>query len=508
MKNTLLAAALLFTTFTALPANAANLSLKKGEQKSVKVNGRKVVCGFQRAKGKWVVVKKVGSKFSIVANPAAKEKAACGKFLSSKLAKSLTNLPGVSTLIRSKRLPSSNANIQDVSGEPPAMVDINDIGVGIFFRSGVVETLRDAPEPNSCGEFFIGANDGESAGYEGAATVEDIGYTFEPLLRSGSNICYARSLASQENLDSGVLTVDAGELPNGQIAGLFKEPSGENARLVKLKFTKNQEVQRSSFIQLTSAQENRNKAQHFGYSFWTCGTNSEGESVKVYEQGVVKLDGTYEVHRVGNDEYGTFDATTSGRLKIEDGELAFDPAVSRTAEVKYLSISEMNRFKASLAVGSDGELSEHFLNLYRGRLSKKFLVANVTGDNLQNAAVTEAAFKDQLVETDLSSRDFSSALEYRDSGYRSAPNNALLSKVADEPLTGSFYEEIGEVDFNSSEFDCNATPDIEVSVNLDLDGAQEIVASCSDEADQVNNFTRENDTLRAILDGYDDDCGS
>jgi hypothetical protein len=388
------------------------------------------------------------------------------------------------------------------------MVDISDIGVGnVFWTSAILETLRELPDSNACGQFFISAVDGQSAGYEGATTVEDIGYTFEPLLRSASNICYARSLPTTANLDSGVLSVVSGELPSGDVTQLFKEPAGNSARVIKINFTADSAVQRSSFIKIAPANENKTNAQHFGYSFWTCGTNSEGVSVKVYEEGMVKLDGTYVVHRVGDDNYGTFDATVRGRLKVESGELEFDPTVARSAEVKYLSISEMNRFKAALTVDSSGALFENFLNRYRGRLSKKVIFAKLSGESVQDAAVTELAFKDQLIEEDLSSRDFLGAIEYRNSGYRSAPGSELISKVSDESLADPFYDDVGSVEFDDSAYDCDAQADIEVSVNLDFEGASEIVASCSDEADQVNNFARENDILRNLLDGFEGLCG-
>lgn len=501
--SSIIASTLLLVT---APAFAGSFTLRKAEQKIIKVSKKSVMCGLH---GKsWQVVKKSGKKFVLVSRPPAAQKTACGKLLGRGKIKSLAQLPADASIIRTKR--RSSATLAAVSGTPPAVIDINDIGSNnVFWRSGTIEGLLSTPADTSkCGEFFISSTDGESAGYEGCNTVEDLGYTFEPLLRSGTNLCYARNLPTQTNVDSGVVTVVSGTLPDDKIANVFTTPSGSTARTVKLSFTSGGQASRTAFIEIAASDTNVSKGAHFSYRYWLCGSNSEGVQVKVYETAQVKLDGTVVVTRVGDDNYGTFNASTSGRLRVESGSLEYDPTVTRTADIRYLSISEMNRFKASLSASSGGLFQERFLNLYRGRLSKKYFEANVDGTTLQDLRVKDLAFKDILTEEDSSVRNFSGGIEYRDSGYRSAPTNTLVSSVAEADLTTTFYDDIGTVTFDSSDYSCTATPDIELAVNLDATGAQTLVSECSDETDQVNNFCREADGLMSILNNYSTTCGS
>ncbi len=499
--------------FFASSVHADSFALKRGAVVSVKVKGQKTLCGLRSGRGaKWTVVKQVGrKKYAVDGRANSAKRKACAGLLARGKIKTLSDLPDDGSLVRVRT--KAKGKSSENSGLPPAVIDINDFGIGIFWKEGVIEGLRSDPaDATQCGEFFQGSDpeDGiTSAGFEGCTAVEDLGYAFEPVLRSGSNLCYVKNLPQQGNLDSGALTVASGDLPEGKIENVFTAPSGSAPRLVKVQFQSSGNVTRSAFVEVAGADTNLANGDHYAYRFWSCGKPSESQPVAVLvrESAAVKLDGSLQVDRAGNDTYGQFDASSKGRLKVEQGSLEFDPEVKRTADVRYLSISGLNRFKAALEVSGNGRISERFLNLYRGRLSQKASIAEVSGQSLADLRVLRAAYKDQLTEESSVVRNFLGALKFDGSYYyRSEKNSDLLSEVQDVDLNGEFFSAIGDVAFDPSDLSCDAVADIVLTLDLENESAEDLVEACNDQSKQIPNFCRENGSILNILESYPLTC--
>jgi hypothetical protein len=498
---------LLLTLGCATTAFAASpkFTLGKNATQQVKVAGKNVLCGL--VGNKWQPVVKVTGKIyrsNSKANTAYKK--ACSALLRKGAFTSLAKLPNLSQVAKVKAA-SKTKSIMDVSGTPPVLSDIGSMAISdLFWRSGVIDAFRaQTPSADQCGEFFLGASDGLSGGFLACTMTEDVGYAFEPILRSGSSLCYMQKFPVAVNGVQGAATVVSGELPDGAITQLFTVPKGSASRVIKVNPTTQGATEKHIFMKIFSAGENAVAGNQYHAKIWFCGKASESapdNQVFSNEDISVSLSGFLKTQHIGSDQYGSFDAIVQGALTADGSTIGFDAAKDRTATVLYRSISDQNHFKAGMTIGADGLISQKFFNLYSGTESKKYMLAKVNGDSLQNLRFTEGAFSQTL-----GSELHSGAIEFRDSVYLSAPANALLDKVQSLSFdTDSFFSAIEDIGAVDPALSCDIAPDVEINLAMDSDVMTTVVEQCEANNKQTNNFCRENDVIKDIMEHYGQLC--
>src|SRR5262249_44142842 len=101
---------------------------------------------------------------------------------------------------------------------------------------------------------------------------------------------------------------------------------------------------------------------------------------------------------------------------------------------------------------------------------------------------------------------FAGGVEYRDTGYRSAPDNEFVSQVeAVNFETDSFYN-AAPTEPTGSTFSCtSARPTITVAVNMAADGMDEIRNTCETEHFEGGQFCA-TDSLDAVRDAFFSAC--
>lgn len=490
--------------------HAAPFKLSSKMKQVITVGNKKVTCGLPGSK--WVVVKSAGKgKFSIDSKATGAQKRACSALLAKGKLRSLSQLPGINSFTRSSGASAKSISKLDVSGTPPSLIDISDIGVSnVFWRSGVIDALKaSAPSQQQCSEFFIGANDGESGGFEACTVAEDVGYAFEPVLRSGVSLCYMKNIPKQKFVDSGAISISAGSLPDGSIENIFLPPVSDASRTIKVAISAGEGNSRTGFIRVNSQASNSAAGSHYRYNLWFCDSQSGELKLRSYETLNVSYSGDIAITSVGLDNYGQYSASVAGRLAVSGDSLVFDQSAERSATVTYQSVSDQNRFKAGITIGTDSLLTQKFLNIYRGVNSNKLSVSQISGDSVQDLKLLAAAFKESLSDGTSQDQNFTGGIEFRDSIYVSAPNNSLVSKVESANFSNdTFYDQVELPEFDDSLYSCTATADVELAMDMTNSDLKEVAENCEQVNKQVNNFCRENDSLRAIQSDYQNLCGS
>jgi hypothetical protein len=149
-------------------------------------------------------------------------------------------LPAGPDAVRSKRrgknrlafIPSGRA----VSGEPPLLVDISSDPANIFWQSEHVNAIANGgATPDQCNTFWGGNSDGESAGFGACTMAEGLGRALELAASGGVSLCYMKSFPSQENLQSGGLSLVSGALPDDDVTQIFSP--GVEPRVIRVDVT-------------------------------------------------------------------------------------------------------------------------------------------------------------------------------------------------------------------------------------------------------------------------------
>ena len=115
----------------------------------------------------------------------------------------------------------------------------------------------------------------------------------------------------------------------------------------------------------------------------------------------------------------------------------------------------------------------------------------------------EGAFKEEF-SREAESFAFSGAVEYRDTGYRAAPESDLVSGMP-EALDDEFYQS-PPTEPTLSTFNCN-TVRADVSIALDLESArmQQIAASCEGNRFESRGFCT-TEGMNAVYNAYFNYC--
>ncbi|RIL06368.1 MAG: hypothetical protein DCC75_10900, partial [Proteobacteria bacterium] len=134
----------------------------------------------------------------------------------------LSKLPyAANAVTKFKRSYSRPGNLRrkDVSGTAPTLASIPGSDISeLFWREGVIDALASGqPNPEACGEFHAGQQDGESGGLGACHLTESVGRAFEDLVSSETSQCYMKNFPTETNLRAGAVVPVSGEFPNGKI---------------------------------------------------------------------------------------------------------------------------------------------------------------------------------------------------------------------------------------------------------------------------------------------------
>ncbi len=465
-------------------------SLKKGQV--VTVSGNKL-CGL--IKSKWSPVKKSGKKYVLD----KKDKKRCASLLApSALKKSgLALIPSASSLLKA----SPSASKLTTSGTAPVLKDIPTLGAkNVFWSPGFIDTLiaSESATQEQCQEFFVGANDGQSAGMLGCYSVQGVGYSFQSILEGGTSTCLMKGLPTKENLSAGAIRVEQGSLPSNDISQLFAIPPGAKDRLVKVVISNFQEPGDGNgsggggqvgFMNIHSAKKIAAKGNQYAYNLWFC---NQGESTaNNYEETSVSLGGVFAYKNVTSMQANKFQNEITAHLTKSGSSVVFDLAKERTAS----SSGEFQgaNFKSLVTVLPSNIITSKVKESFNGFARSNYGVASFSGSDLSNFRVLSAALKDVF-----SVQSMQAGVEFRDSVYVSAPTTDLIPLLADVAIgTDSFYSQDGTVTPDFSDKSCSAEADVTISMDFSSPLLQQVFMSC--QSDRLSNmgFCRSQELFQA-----------
>ncbi len=485
-------------------AGAANLSLKKNQV--AKVSG--VTCGL--VKNSWKVIKKSKKKYILVKNPPTAQRKICNQIVKpSKV--NLANLPDAGNLVRSA--PSTSAIVsansigsQSVSGTPPTLSEIITTGPStIFWAPGVVSSVASgSPTTEQCNEFFNSSSDGSSGGFLSCYMTQSAGYALSEVVRSGTTMCYMKNMPTQEVFRAGGFRVTDGTLPGGNVANLFKTPSGSTPRIVRIVMSGDPEGESKGVIKVFSESQNASSGDQYKYEMVFCDggstTPQEVEKTRITSAGEFISSSTNNNSEGGN---GVYKSTVRAFLRSEGSNLVFDNTRSRTATQAGTGDSPGGAFarKAQVTINGDNEITSKEFDIQGSDVRKAFSVSRFSGTGMSSMRFFEGAVKQTF-----SFGDFNGATEFRNSSYVAAPSNSYISALESVDLsTDSFYSGTPTVNAESASVRCNAAADIEITVDMTSDIMQSVTAGCEGERLDGVNFCGSSE-LQQALSNFNTSC--
>lgn len=363
---------------------------------------------------------------------------------------------------------------------------------------------------NQCGEFYVGDADGESGGLGACHMAESVGYSFQNMMQSEASRCYMQRFPTAANVAAGGVSVVSGELPAGGIAAVFSP--GTASRLVKINITGypgggggegegGDGGPETIFIRIPSISQNAAAGKLFeaGLTFCGEGGSNGGESLSLFNNGRFVAE--------------------SSQARGETESDAFRYPVTLLLLMAALSGMKPRRecrrwkvFRATVEASRRDECES--LHPISSRLSR--MITSVEVDEKRTRYRSSQARVFQLSDSSvvhsggtppgmgaLSSREQPSI---ESSYYAAAPSSSLLDDLnvvnfsADE-----FYSATASPDVDSSG-DCSATPDIELSLDMNNATVQASVAPC--EQNQLRNmhFCHDDSAVQAADVAYGGSC--
>jgi len=479
---------IIISLFIANSSFAQPVSLKKNQVTKV----GKVLCGVIAKK--WVNVKKSGKKYLVVKKANPNSKKVCSKLLKPGSVKNLNSLPSASTVINSNKKTKAKAfaGIKAVSGTPPTLSEIRTNGaIPTFWRSGVISgILSGSPTQQQCNEFFSSDLDGASGGFSACYLTQGVGQSVSEIARAGNVLCYMKNFPKRDIVNAGAVTLVSGSYPGGNIENLFSVPSGSRAKVVKVILSQGSEGASNMFLRINSVSQNEASGDQYKFDFWAC----EGDPTpQEHETSRITAGGEFITKSVSTSDEGLYSSSVRGFLILEAGKLVFDASRDRTAET--IGVRSNSNHKSFITINSSNEVSSKSYDAFGSfEPRKSYSVSNFSGSGLTSLRFLEGAYK----ELQQGERTYSSAIEYRDSFYTSAPNNPYLESVNSINFaTDSFYATAPSLTDNS-ELSCSATAD--VVVGLDMDNAAMIAVANECEGDRIDgsiDFCSSNDLQTA-----------
>jgi hypothetical protein len=464
--------------------HAQPLTLKKSQIYKQSGTG---ICGY--VKNKWVPVVKNGKSYKKISG--SEELKALCKSLLRKTKLSLKKIPESSALFRSSNISESSFSVSAVSGTPPTLSEISQIGASnVFWRSGIVSAINSgSPSPTDCNELYGSSADGSSSGFPGCYMAQETGFVMESLIQSGTTLCYMKNFPTQEVQDGNGFSVINGSLPGGDITKLFTPPSGNSPRYVKIHIgaSGQQEQEEGSSIgifKIYGQQQNESNGDQYRYDIVFC---QEGDSTaQEFERTRITLAGELITKNKHSQGGGSGEATIRAFLTLQDGELVVNPSLGRF--VQFTQANGPERYKSSLVLNSNNEIENKVYSLFGGLTRKGFSIARFSGESAPSVRYLEGAYK----ETNSIFGNFSIATEYRDSYYASTESSEFTTRLAEVDIeTDSFFQDVPVLEDASAPLSCSQEASVEIQINMNSDAMQSISSRCEAERLDGMDFCRD-----------------
>lgn len=422
-------------------------------------------------------------------------------------------LPSVSSQVSSlstssKFTISSNSISTAANGTPPALKAIpNSIVKDIFWRKvnginvidGLIAGLRG---PEYCGEFFSGANDGQSGGLGACHLAESVGYSYSVIVDSGRSLCYVQNFPTTKNLKSGGISVNSGALPSDDIEKLFSPPSAEIARVVKVNVVnspptvpgKNPKERRDDpetiFIEVPTASQNKAANNIYQANLWFCSTEGGGTPMG-YDLISVSNSLKLTNQHLGNGKSVKDSTIVNGFLVQKNNKLIWNDEKSRNASAINQRTGG-DSFRSDIEITSNNLIKLKRLDNFGASLGKSYIVTKYSGNDAENLRFLKGAYNEVH-----NGNSKSGATEFRFPFYANDEKNAFSDDVQKVSLDSDFYNSGFEIDTDTSRFSCTATPDIELTMDLSNTTVKDSLGECLDGALQNMHFCHDDPDVSA-----------
>jgi hypothetical protein len=465
---------------------------------------RKVEGGFcvaPNAKSRFVPATKKGARYTAIPKSSAKYRSLqpkCAALITANKLK-LGNLASLSEVVRGGAS-ASTLNIQAVSGTPPTLNELGSVdATEMYFVPGVTSRLiAGNPTESDCSQVFASSVDGQSGGMAACRAAQNVGEAMGTALQSETTLCYMKSFPRAAAVDRRVASVVGGALPSGGWTALFDTPEASRDRVIKISLPSEGESS-EIYFRVKSASSNLTAGYQYRAEFYAC----EGGATPQDAQTIsIRSDNTYAIESVGSGDGGSFRSAVSGRVRAEGSRIVFDTSAARTAETSFVQAEAGNAFKSAVQIG-EGIITNKHYSIRGSEQNKGFALSGYSGDSMATLSFIEGAFKEEF-SREAESFAFSGAVEYRDTGYRAAPESDLVSGMP-EALDDEFYQS-PPTEPTLSTFNCN-TVRADVSIALDLESArmQQIAASCEGNRFESRGFCT-TEGMNAVYNAYFNYC--
>ncbi|NDC36812.1 MAG: hypothetical protein EBZ48_02035 [Proteobacteria bacterium] len=464
---------------------------------------RKVDGGFcvaPNAKSKFVPASKKGARYTAIPKRSAKYRSLrpkCAALITANKLK-LGNLASLSEVVRGG-VSASRLNIQAVSGTPPTLNELGSAdATEIYFVPGVTSRLIDGnPTESDCSQIFSSSVDGQSGGMAACRAAQNVGEAMGNALQSETTLCYMKGFPRAAAVNQGVASVASGALPSGGWAALFDTPETRD-RVIKISLPSeggNTEI----YFRVKSAGSNLTAGYQYRAEFYAC---EEGANPQEAQTISIRSDNTYAIESVGSSGGGIFRSAVSGRVRAEASRIVFDTSSTRTAETSFIEAENRNAFKSEVQIG-EGRITNKHYAIHGSEQNKGFALSGYSGDSMATLRFTQGAFKEEF-SRESESFAFSGAVEYRDTGYRAAPESELLSGMPGA-LDDAFYQN-PPTEPTLSTFNCNnVRADVSIVLNLQSPQMQQIAQSCEGNRFESRGFCA-TDGMNAVNNAYFNHC--
>ncbi|MBP9837919.1 MAG: hypothetical protein KBC84_04325 [Proteobacteria bacterium] len=496
----------IFTFINTPEATALVEKLPLSRISRITVGRSSVTCARFTGITKYTPAKRVkGSLYKRIGSTRAK-KAACAAISDSTLGNfSLSDLPGADQLIRENTSAARNG-ITAISGTPPALPDIPAAGVSnTFYRPNVLSNITNNTASNEeCSELFNSGTDGQSGGITACYLTQNVGYSFQNILRSGTTLCYMKNAMTNTLLNAGVVARASGSFPNGNIEDLFSTPSGNSSRLVKISFPGEAS---SIYIKVFGANSNAANGNTYRFQFYSCdGTPSE---VSEIEDTAITTDGRYVSTSKSNSEGRLNSSTVTAFLTRVGDELVFDSTRTRTASNNSTSQSNADKFKSYLELDSANVIRNKVYDIVSTNTRRGYSVSKISGTSIASLRFLEGANNERHEDVDFGTHTYTSGIEYRDTLYVSAPSNTYRSELTDVDLdTDEFFSSLPDVNFDTTGFSCSATPNVSITMDITSPAFAGVQSTCEGVRLDGMDFCNSDSDLQNAFNNYNSSCNN
>lgn len=453
------------------------------------------------------------------AKKAKKKKVSRRKLLKALKQGGLSQLPSAAgALAGNTRSRNRTAVAGDVSGTPPALVDIATHPIGdVFWAAGSIDRLNsNAATPEDCNSFWAGTVDGQSGGLGACHMAENVGRSLASVLGAQNSLCYMQNFPTPENVAAGGVQVTSGELPEGDITHLFNAPA-DAPRIVEVMVTGKTDDgggqggqggqgggggSQQVFLKIYGATANRAAGNLYRADLWFC--NGDPTAVpREYNTMVLTNAGRFEVDSAANEGgYGGVRAEeVVGYVTGSGLDLAWDTTRPRTATT--VQVRGDGAYKSAIEIGGDNRILSKGYDLFGSEFHKVYAVAQFSGTGADDVRFLAGAFR----EKNAFGSPFTGAAEFRDTFYAAAPGSALIADANAVDLdSDAFYAAPPALTVDTSGYSCGDTPDVVITMDFANSTLAASVAGCENEAFHHMYFCHDDGAVNGASEAFQSTC--